>query len=167
MLSYTSSFLKCVDFCVILSFPRERECSNPKLKNQSIIPTPFRRYLSTISSHSTLTGLAAEKAWSNNLTILPVTFLKTPYWSASSSHIPSFWLAPCPQPLLFRSYKNPSTSLPCHFSPWRSRQHVSPKRRHRPANIQGAKTQDFYNNNNLTINEVLHSNREEIFRISK
>jgi hypothetical protein len=40
----------------------------------------------------------------------------------------------------------PSTSLSCHLSPWRWRQHVSPKRRYWPANTQGAKTQDFYNN---------------------
>jgi hypothetical protein len=42
----------------------------------------------------------------------------------------SLWLASCPQPLLFTSYINPSTSLPCHFNPWRWRQHVYPKRQH-------------------------------------
>jgi hypothetical protein len=42
---------------------------------------------------------------------LPVTCLKAPYWSASSSHIPSPWLASCPHPLLFRSYISPP--LPC------------------------------------------------------
>jgi hypothetical protein len=42
---------------------------------------------------------------------LPVTFLKVPFWSTSSSHIPSLWLATCPQPLLFMSYI--TTLLPC------------------------------------------------------
>jgi hypothetical protein len=42
---------------------------------------------------------------------LPITCLKAPYWSASSSHITSLWLAPFPQPLLFRSYISPL--LPC------------------------------------------------------
>jgi hypothetical protein len=76
---------------------------------------------------------------------LPVTFLKATYWSASRSHIPSLWLVLCTQPLLFRSYIKPSMALPCHFSRWRWRQHGSVKRRHRPANTHGAKTQDPYN----------------------
>jgi hypothetical protein len=42
--------------------------------------------------------------------------------------------------------KQRATSLPCYFSPWRWGQHVYPKRRHRPANPHGAKTQYFYNN---------------------
>jgi hypothetical protein len=37
----------------------------------------------------------------------------------------------------------PSISLSCHFSPWRWKQHFSPKL-HRPANPHGAKPQDFY-----------------------
>jgi hypothetical protein len=40
---------------------------------------------------------------------------------------------------LFTSYINPSTSLPRNFSPLRWRQHISPKRRHRPANTRGAR----------------------------
>jgi hypothetical protein len=39
-----------------------------------------------------------------------------------------------------------NTSLLCHFSLWRQRQHLCPKSRHRPTNTHGAKTQDFYNN---------------------
>jgi hypothetical protein len=45
--------------------------------------------------------------------------------------------------LLFTS----STSLPYHFSLLRWRQQVSPKLRYRPANTDGAKTQDICNNN--------------------
>jgi hypothetical protein len=40
---------------------------------------------------------------------------------------------------------------PCHFSPWRWRQHVSLKHQHRLANTHGAKTQDLYNNRFLFI----------------
>jgi hypothetical protein len=36
-----------------------------------------------------------------------------------------------------------------HFSPWR--QHVYPKRRHRPANTHGAKTKDLYNMTLITM----------------
>jgi hypothetical protein len=50
-----------------------------------------------------------------------------------------------PSALALQVLYKPSTSLPCHFSPWRWRQRVCPKRRHRPANPCGARTKDFYN----------------------
>jgi hypothetical protein len=50
----------------------------------------------------------------------------------------------------------PSTSQLCHLSPWRWRQHVSTKRRNRPTNTHGAKTQD--NANNMIIIAVRTSN---------
>jgi hypothetical protein len=51
-----------------------------------------------------------------------------------------------PSALALQILYKPSTSLPCHFSPSRWIQHISPKRRHRPANTHNTKTQDFYNN---------------------
>jgi hypothetical protein len=51
-----------------------------------------------------------------------------------------------PTTLALQVLQNTSTLLPCHFSPLKWKQHVSPKRRHRPANTHGANTQDLYNN---------------------
>jgi hypothetical protein len=51
----------------------------------------------------------------------------------------------------------------CHLSPWRRRQHVSPKRRYRPANSHGAKTQDF-NNNRLNVVKISEMRNKDKFR---
>jgi hypothetical protein len=55
-------------------------------------------------------------------------------------------LAPLSSALSPQALYKPSISLPCHFSPWRWRQHVSLKRWHRPTNSHGTKTQDLNNN---------------------
>jgi hypothetical protein len=55
-------------------------------------------------------------------------------------------LHPIPSALALQVLYKHSIFLLCHFSHWRRREHVSPKRRHRFANPHGAKTQDFHNN---------------------
>jgi hypothetical protein len=67
--------------------------------------------------------------------------------------LPRSWvLAPCG---FAEGLHKPSTSLSCHFSPWRWT-HVSPKRRHRPANPHSSRTQDFNNNNNSRLVRLPH-----------
>jgi hypothetical protein len=107
-------------------------------KNRKVFRWDFRLSLFSYCCRSPEKGL-----FHSTPSPLPVTCLKAPYWSASSSHIPSVWLAPVPHPLLFMSY---ISKIPCHFRHWRWRQRVSPKCGHRPANTHVAKTQDFHNN---------------------
>jgi hypothetical protein len=55
----------------------------------------------------------------------------------------------------------------CHFSPWRWRQHVSPKRRHPPVNPHGAKTQDFHNDSICWIVSIFKAKWQNVRRAGK